>query len=158
MGVKLRILALAILAAWVATASAGGTMQELDAAHHAYAAGDYAKALELLRVAAQSEPRNGDIHLLLTKTYYEMEDRDRALASAQAAVSIDPKNSAYHEWLGRAYGEKADHASFLSALSLAKKSRKEFATAVELDERNFAAMQALIEYDCAAPGIAGGGE
>lgn len=30
--------------------------------------------------------------------------------------------------------------------------------AVQLDERNFSAMQALIEFDCSAPGIAGGGE
>jgi len=43
-------------------------------------------------------------------------------------------------------------------LSLAKKARKEFETAVQLDEHNFSAMQALIEFDCSAPGIAGGGE
>ena len=29
---------------------------------------------------------------------------------------------------------------------------------MELDERNFSAMQALIEFDCTAPGIVGGGE
>ena len=29
---------------------------------------------------------------------------------------------------------------------------------MRLDERNFSATQALIEYDCSAPGIAGGGE
>jgi len=45
-----------------------------------------------------------------------------------------------------------------SALSLAKKARKEFERAVELDEKNFSAYQALIEFDCSAPGIAGGGE
>ena len=45
-----------------------------------------------------------------------------------------------------------------SGLSLAKKTRKEFETAVHLDEKNFSARQALIEYDCSAPGIAGGGE
>src|SRR5260370_22236701 len=45
-----------------------------------------------------------------------------------------------------------------SALSLAKKARKEFAKAVDLDEKNFSANQALIEFDCSAPGIAGGGE
>src|SRR6202795_5320055 len=45
-----------------------------------------------------------------------------------------------------------------SALSLAKKARKEFEKAVELDEKNFSANQALIEFDCSAPSIAGGGE
>src|SRR6266699_720160 len=59
---------------------------------------------------------------------------------------------------GRAYGEKADHASWFSAISLAKKTRKEFETAVQLDARNFSARQALIEFDCSAPGLVGGGE
>src|SRR5262249_30789352 len=59
---------------------------------------------------------------------------------------------------GRAYGEKAGRSGWFSALGLAKKARREFETAVRLDERNFAAMQAMIEFDCSAPGIAGGGE
>jgi tetratricopeptide (TPR) repeat protein len=87
-----------------------------------------------------------------------MEERDAAVASAEKAVALDPRSSVNHEWLGRAYGDKAEHASWFSALSLAKKTRKEFDTAVQLDERNFAARQALIEFDCSAPGIAGGGE
>src|SRR5260370_30592509 len=56
------------------------------------------------------------------------------------------------------YGDKADHAAMYSELSLAKKTRKEFEKAVELDEKNFSAQQALIEFDCSAPSIAGGGE
>jgi len=73
-------------------------------------------------------------------------------------VAIDSQNSSYHEWLGRAYGEKADHAGWFSAISLAKKTRKEFEAAVQLDARNFSARQALIEFDCSAPGLVGGGE
>jgi len=80
------------------------------------------------------------------------------VVSAEKAVSLDPQKSLYHEWLGKTYGEKAGHAGMFSALSLAKKARKEFERAVELDERIFSAYQALIEFDCSAPGIAGGGE
>jgi len=57
-----------------------------------------------------------------------------------------------------AYGEKADHAGWFSAISLAKKTRREFETAVQLDARNYSARQALIEFDCTASGIVGGGE
>jgi tetratricopeptide (TPR) repeat protein len=64
----------------------------------------------------------------------------------------------FHEWLGRAYGEKADHASMFTAPGLARKTHREFEIAVQLDEKNFAARQALIEFDCAAPGLVGGGE
>jgi len=38
--------------------------------------GDYPKAVQILQSASGAEQRNGEIHLLLAKTYYEMEDRD----------------------------------------------------------------------------------
>ena len=131
---------------------------ELDAGRRAYEASDYPKAIQSLQAAAAKDPKNGDIELLLAKSYLELQERDAAIRSAERAVGLDPKNSVYHEWLGRAYGDKADHAAWFSAISLAKKTRKEFQTAVELDERNFSAQQALIEFDCSAPGMVGGGE
>src|SRR5713226_3155193 len=130
----------------------------LEAGRRAYEASDYAKAILELQGAAAKEPQNGDVQLLLAKSYLELQERDPAIKSAEKAVTIDPQNSAYHEWLGRAYGEKADHASWFSAISLAKKTRKEFETAVQLDARNYSARQALIEFDCTASGIVGGGE
>jgi tetratricopeptide (TPR) repeat protein len=132
--------------------------ENLEAGRQAYEASDYARAAQFLQEAAARNPQNGEIHLWLAKTYYEMQQHDAAIASAEKAVALEPENSLYHEWLGRTYGEKAQHASWFSALSLAKKTRKEFERAVELNERNFSARQALIEFDCSAPGIAGGGE
>jgi tetratricopeptide (TPR) repeat protein len=131
---------------------------DFDAGRRAYEASDYSKAIQMLQVAASKNPQNGDVQLLLTKSYLELQERDAAVKSAEKAVSVDPQNSIYHEWLGRAYGEKADHAAMFSAISLAKKTRKEFETAVQLDGKNFAARQALIEFDCSAPGLVGGGE
>jgi tetratricopeptide (TPR) repeat protein len=111
-----------------------------------------------LQAVAAKSPQNAEVQLLLAKTYYETEDRDAAITSAEKAVALDPTNSVYHEWLGRIYGGKAEHAGMFSAMSLAKKTHKEFETAVRLDERNFSARQALIEFECSAPGIVGGGE
>ncbi len=130
----------------------------LDAGRRAYEASDYAKAILALQAAAAKEPQNGDVQLLLAKSYMELQEHDPAIRSAEKAVAIDPQNSIYHEWLGRAYGEKASHTSWFSAISLAKKTGKEFETAVQLDEKNFSARQVLIEFDCSAPGIVGGGE
>jgi tetratricopeptide (TPR) repeat protein len=132
--------------------------EKFESGRQAYEASDYSKAVQLLQEAASKNPQNAEIHLLLAKTYNEINQHDAAIASAEKAVALDPQSSVYHEWLGRAYGAKAEHAGIFSGLSLAKKTRKEFETAVRLDERNFAARQALIEYDCSAPGIAGGGE
>jgi tetratricopeptide (TPR) repeat protein len=155
---KKRLLAALCIAS--AAMAATNVRQEagLEAARQAYEASDYPKAIVLLQTAAAKEPMNGEVQLLLAKSYLELQERDAAIKSAEKAVAIDPQNSIYHEWLGRAYGEKADHAGWFSAMSLAKKTRKEFETAVQLDGRNFSARQALIEFDCSAPGIVGGGE
>jgi tetratricopeptide (TPR) repeat protein len=139
----------------LAIAAADG---DLEAGRRAYEASDYGKAVQILQGAAAKDPRDGEIQLLLAKSHFEMRQFDAAIASAEKAISAAPENSVYHEWLGRSYGEKASHASWFSALSLAKKAQQEFETAIHLDKRNFSAYQALIEFDCAAPGIAGGGE
>src|SRR5712664_33248 len=84
----------------------------LEAGRRAYEASDYAKAILALQAAAAKDPRNGDVQLLLAKSYLEMEQLDAAIRSAERAVAIDPQSSKYHEWLGRAYGEKADKVSW----------------------------------------------
>jgi tetratricopeptide (TPR) repeat protein len=157
---KLRLAILFVVGAGISAAAETNLKQDasFDAGKRAYEASDYSKAIKLLQVAAAKDPKNGDVELLLTKSYLELEERDAAIKSAERAVVLDPQNSVYHEWLGRAYGEKADHAGWLSAISLAKKTRKEFETAVELDGKNFSARQVLIEFDCSAPGLVGGGE
>jgi len=130
----------------------------LDTAKQAFEKGEYAKAIELLKVAESKDPQSGDVQLLLTKSYLALDQYDAAVSSGEKAVAINPKNSEYHQWLGEAYGAKADHVSMFSAYPLARKTQKEFETAVQLDERNFDAAQDLVEYDCTAPGVVGGGE
>jgi tetratricopeptide (TPR) repeat protein len=130
----------------------------LEKARGAFEKGEYTQAIEILKSAAGSEPNNGDLYVLLARSYLELNQYDAAVNSAEKAVAIAPKNSDYHRWLGEAYGAKADHASMLSAYSLARKTQKEFEASVQLDAHNFDAQQDLIEYDCTAPGVVGGGE
>jgi tetratricopeptide (TPR) repeat protein len=129
-----------------------------EEARTAFATGDYSRAIQALDRAAAADPDDAAVQHLLARSYFESEKFDRAISAAQKSIALEPKSSAYHELLGRAYGEKAGRSGWWSALSLAKQSRKEFETAVQLDVRNFSALQALIEFDCSAPGIAGGGE
>ena len=130
----------------------------LDSARQAFAKGDYNRAIEILKNAAGSDPNNGELYEWLSRSYLQLDQYDGAVSAGEKAVSLSPSNSEIHRVLGEAYGAKADHASMLSAYSFARKTQKEFETAVELDARNFEAMQNLIEYDCAAPGMVGGGE
>jgi tetratricopeptide (TPR) repeat protein len=151
LGATFWAMALPALAAWPQSVP-------LESAKQAFEKGNYGKAIELLNAAAAREPNNGAIQLLLVKSYLELNQYDAAVNSAEKAVAIDPKSSEYHQWLGEAYGAKADHASMFSAYPLARKTQKEFESAVQLDEKNFDAAQDLVEYDCTAPGVVGGGE
>lgn len=156
--IKLFLFAALLLPLFLQDPRASADDPGMASAQQAFNASDYPKAAQLLQQASEQRPHDPEIHLLLAKTYYESHQHDAAILSAEKAVSLAPQNSLYHEWLGKVYGDKAEHAGMFSALSLAKKARKEFEKAVELDEKNFAAHQALIEFDCSAPGIAGGGE
>jgi tetratricopeptide (TPR) repeat protein len=138
--------------------AAGAEETPLVQAKGAFEKGEYPRAIEILKSATASEPNNGDVYVLLARSYLELNQYDAAVNSAEKAVAINPKNSNYHRWLGEAYGAKADHASMLSAYSLARKTQKEFDAAAQLDAHNFDAQQDLIQYDCTAPGVVGGGE
>jgi tetratricopeptide (TPR) repeat protein len=130
----------------------------LEAGRRAYELSDYDRAVNVLQDAVAKNPRNAEVLLLLARSYFELRQFDAAIANATKAVAVSPENSVYHEWLGRSFGEKASRSSWFSALSLAKKAQQEFETATRLNPKNYSAFQALIEFDCAAPGIAGGGE
>jgi tetratricopeptide (TPR) repeat protein len=154
-----RLLCACFLAALLFSAAAARAESKVpEAAKIAFAEGDYPKAIEILNREAELSPRDAPVQYLLARCYYEDEQFERATPFAEKAVALEGNSSINHELLGRIYGERADRSGWLAALSLAKKARKEFEIAVQLDERNFSAMQALIEFDCSAPGMAGGGE
>ncbi len=154
------VAALAAFAVAGAPAARGdGAAAALDAAKHAYDASEYEKGVEALRPIAAGEPNNAEAQFWLLRNYYELHQWAPAISAGERAIAIAQGSSEYHLWLGRSYGSKAEHVGNpFAAFSLAKKSRKEFEMAVALDAKNFAAIQDLIEFYCAAPGIVGGGE
>jgi tetratricopeptide (TPR) repeat protein len=87
------------------------------------------------------------------RSYYELRDYDNAVAQLEKSTDLDAKNSVYHQWLGRAYGGKADKER---SLFDARKVKKEFQAAVQLNPSNIAAREDLEEYCLDAPWVAGG--
>ncbi len=159
MRVVLAAVVLALVAPWISVAGAQALEDVgLEAGRRAYDLSDYEKAVKVLQDAVIKNPRNGEVLFLLAKSHFELREFDAAIANAERAVAVAPENSVYHEWLGRSFGEKASKSSWFSALSLARKAQQEFETAIRLNQKNYSAFQALIEFDCAAPGIVGGGE
>jgi tetratricopeptide (TPR) repeat protein len=116
------------------------------------------EAIQYLKARTHSAPDDAEAYALLARAYYELERWDDSIAAAQKAVALNPQSSEYHLWLGRAYGNKAEHASWFTAIGLARKTRVEFEKAVELDTTSVDARSDLAEYYMEAPGFLGGGK
>src|SRR5258708_31495584 len=114
--IKVTVLAALLLSPALQNSHATTPVQRddsLKAAHEAYDAGEYAKAVQLLQAAAMQNPRDGEIHLFLAKTYYELQQNDAAVVSAEQAVSLDPQKSLYHDWLRDTQRANARHAAIV---------------------------------------------
>ena len=129
----------------------------LAAANAALQAGKADEAASLLNQALQASPNDAEANNLLCRVEYATQHFDQAAGHCEKAVSLSPQDARYHLWLARALGERADHASFMSAFSLAKKSREQFETAVKLDPHDGDALSDLGEFYKEAPGAVGGG-
>lgn len=81
---------------------------------------------------------------------------DRAALWMERSVALDEGNAEYHLWLGRAYGSQAIRASVLKQPALARKVKREFERASQLDPDNLEARFGLIEFYLRPPGILGG--
>lgn len=110
-------------------------------------------------LALDSGPVNS-AHLLYQQgmTQFQSGHFQQAVQELQQAVRLSPDNARYHDALGRAYGRVAQHAGWFHAISLAIKTRKEFETAVRLDDRDLDALHDLMQYYRQAPGILGGSD
>ena len=137
--------------------SSAPSAQLLAQANASLQAGEADKALTLLSSLPHSESGLAPAHNLLCRVRYILEQWDAAASECEQAVRLDAQNSDYHLWLGRALGEKAARASFLTAFSLAKRTRAEFEEAVQLNPRNADALSDLGDFYRQAPGVVGGG-
>jgi tetratricopeptide (TPR) repeat protein len=125
----------------------------LQTAQRQFNAGNYSAAITTLQSTITQNPSSGEAYYWLGRTYYEIRDYDNAIAAGEKSIALDPKNSVYHQWLGRIYGGKADRDR---SFSYARKVKKEFEAAVELNPDNLAARRDLEEYDLQAPWVVGG--
>jgi tetratricopeptide (TPR) repeat protein len=150
-------LAALVFCACAQAQGAGLSEAGLSGANRALQAGEADKALALLEPLVEQNPNDAEAHNLECRVWLAIGEPDAAEMECEKAVRLDPDNSYDHLWLGRALGDKADHASFLSAFSLAKRVRAEFEESVRLDPRNAEALASLGEFDTSAPGVVGGG-
>jgi tetratricopeptide (TPR) repeat protein len=127
-------------------------------AQRLFDAGQYSQSADLLSAAASKSPNDPQLRFLLGRCYYELGDFARAIDALEQGVALASQDSQGHDWLGRAYGRKAEQEVFFTAYSLARKTRHEFETAVDLDSTNLEAQRDLIRFDMNAPSMVGGGD
>ena len=119
--------------------------------------GEADKAIALLTPLPSTGTGAAEAQNLLCRVRITLEQWSQAVTECQQAVNLDEQNSDYHMWLGRVLGQQASHASFLSALGIAKHSLSEMQTAARLNPQNGPALSDLGDYYAQAPGMAGGG-
>ncbi len=120
-------------------------------------AGEADKAIALLAPLPSTGAGAAEAQNLLCRVRITLEQWSQAAAECQQAANLDEQNLDYHMWLGRALGQQANHASFITALGIAKHSLSEMQTAAKLNPQNGPALSDLGDYYAQAPGMAGGG-
>jgi tetratricopeptide (TPR) repeat protein len=126
-------------------------------AHAALSEGRADDALALLRPMTSTNPQDAEAQNLLCRVLLSEERPDDALQPCERAASLAPDNAHYQLWLAHANGSKAEHASPLTALSIARRARDHFEAAARLAPNDWGILSDLGEFYVEAPGIAGGG-
>lgn len=96
------------------------------------------------------------VFLESSRRAYANDKFDDAVKFAKKATQLEPGASVCQLWLGIAYSEKTQSGWFASKLLNARRCRKAFERAVELDSSSIDAREGLIEFHVRAPGVAGG--
>jgi tetratricopeptide (TPR) repeat protein len=134
------------------------TAADRPAAERALMQGRVDEAVRILNTVIAANPRDGAAYLLMCRAYYSEDLSEQAVDACEKALANGlAGDSAAQDWMGRAYGRKADQSGPIAGISLAKKVKVAFETAVQLDPRNPAAANDLSEYYVGAPGFMGGG-
>jgi tetratricopeptide (TPR) repeat protein len=94
--------------------------------------------------------------LVQARVAAERGSMDSAYTLLKRAVEVEPNRAEAHFWLAQVAGTEAAHRWAVSAFFLAKRSKREFLRAVQLEPANPVYLEGLGRYLTRAPGIVGG--
>ncbi|MES2178059.1 MAG: tetratricopeptide repeat protein [Gemmatimonadota bacterium] len=118
--------------------------RELDAAKAEYTA------------LARMLPNDVTPSLQLGRIAMSQNETEEAIKQFEQCAKIDDTNADCHAWLGNALGNAAMRANKFKLPFLAKRTKKEFDRAVELDPGNIEGRMGELQYYLNAPGFLGG--
>ena len=94
--------------------------------------------------------------LLEARAVAERGRMDSAFTLLQRAVAAQPNRAEAHFWLAQVAGTEAAHRWAVGAFFLARKAKREFSRAVQLEPSNPVYLEGLGRFLVRAPGIVGG--
>ena len=144
------------LPALVLFASVAGA-QSIDRAKQLFEEAKYTEAKTELRELQKANSRNAAAAYYLGRIATIENDGDEALRQLERAVELEEGNALYHYWLGSAARDAAPRASKMKMPFMARRMRKEFERAVELDPNLIDARYGLVQFYAMAPSMMGGG-
>ncbi|MBI4885833.1 MAG: tetratricopeptide repeat protein [Acidobacteria bacterium] len=147
--VSLMVVGLGVLAS-------GAGAQSIDRATRLFNEAKYAEAKGELVAVQKANERVATAPYFLGRIAMIGNDQDEAIRQFERAVQLEDANALYHYWLGSALGEAAKRANVFRAPLLARRVRKEWERAVELDPNQVDARIGLVGFYAQAPSVMGG--
>ncbi|MEO8620299.1 MAG: tetratricopeptide repeat protein [bacterium] len=123
--------------------------QQFDARNWDVARQEYA-------AIAKASPTDVTPVLYLGRIALAQGDNDEGIKQFEHCAAIDEKVADCHLWLGNALGNAAQRANKFKLPFLAKRTKREFDRAVELDPNSIDARSGVLQYYMLAPGFLGG--
>ncbi len=145
-----------IIVLLVAARGAAAQAPSLAHARQLFDARSYDAARVELLALAQAAPFDAAPHLYLGRIAQTQGDAGEALRQLERCVALNERNASCHFFIGEVLGTSAARASKLRLPFLARRTKREFDRAVELDPDYLDARMGLIQYYLRAPGFLGG--
>jgi tetratricopeptide (TPR) repeat protein len=150
----IRSISLLFLTAITLVSSAAA--QSIDHAKQLFDGAQYAEARSELRALQKADDRNAATAYYLGRIAAFDNDYDEAIRQLERAVKLEEGNALYHVWLGSAIAEAAGRASKFKQPFMARRVKKEWERAVQLDPNQIEARVDLVQFYTMAPGFMGG--
>ncbi len=149
------VVSLVLVSALGSLLSAQGS-STLSHAKQQFDARNWDAAKQEFTVLAQATPSDATPVLYLGRIALQQNDSDEGIREFERCTAIDEKNAECHAWLGNALGLTAYRTSKFKLPFLAKRTKKEFDRAIELDPGNIDGRSGELQYYLNAPGFLGG--
>ena len=120
--------------------------------------GKIEEALVCLSAYTKENPSIDSAHLHYGHALFLHGDYKESIAELETAIELNDGVSEYHQRLGDACIQMTMQVSLLKKHGYAKKARKSWGKAVELDPDNTDARLSLVQFCLGAPGFMGGGK